>query len=163
MDVLIRNALEKDLSSINSIYNYYVECSTCTFQIKAETIEDRKKWFIDHKEGYPVIVAELDNEIIGWASLSGFHKREAYKPTVENSVYVKADKTGIGIGSLLLEELIKRARSYNYHSIIAGISADQKASINLHKKFKFKKAALLREVGNKFNKFLDVAYYQLML
>jgi L-amino acid N-acyltransferase len=163
MDVLIRDAEDCDLETINDIYNYYVLNSTCTFQTELNSIEERKKWFEEHIGIYPVVVAVAGNETVGWASLSKFHKRQAYKPTVENSVYIKNGYNGKGIGSILLERLTILAKENGFHSIVAIISADQTASINLHKKFNFKQAALLKEAGIKFGKRLDVVYYQLML
>ncbi len=163
MNLKIRDAVEKDLNRINEIYNYYVINSTCTYQTVPETINDRIKWFNSHGKEYPVIVCEINNDIIGWASISPFHKRHGYKPTVENSIYIKHDFHRQGLGTILLKEIIKRAKEIGYHSMIATISGDQKSSIILHEKFGFKKAADLKEAGFKFNKWLDVVYFQLIL
>ncbi|MBP7735574.1 MAG: N-acetyltransferase [Spirochaetes bacterium] len=162
-EIIIRNALKKDMLAINDIYNYYVQNSTCTYQTKLELIENRYIWFDEHNDYYPIIVAEINNDVIGWASISKFKNREAYKPTVENSIYIRHDKLFNGLGAILLDELIKLSKSNSYHSIIAGISGDQEASIKLHEKFGFTKAAHLKEVGYKFDKWLDVVYYQLLL
>jgi L-amino acid N-acyltransferase len=163
MNIITRPATIDDLSSINDIYNYYVYNSTCTFQTEPDTLENRIEWLKDHDDSYPVIVAEAGGDIIGWASLSQFKKRQAYRPTVENSVYIRYDKTGNGIGSMMMKEIIQQANEIGYHSIIAGISGDQDISIRLHEKFGFQKVAHLKAVGYKFNKWLDVLYYQLML
>ena len=163
MEARIRKATEADLNAINDIYNYYVLNSTCTYQMTPETVEDRIKWFSAHGDKYPVIICEINNEIIGWASISPFHKREGYKFTVEDSVYIKNGNHGKGLGSRLLKEIIEMTQSIGYHSIIAGISSDQNVSIILHEKFGFKKVAHLKRVGFKFDKWLDVVYYQLLL
>ncbi len=163
MKRLIRKATENDLNAINDIYNYYVLNSTCTFQTEIETIQDRMNWFQSHGDEYPIIVYEINKEIIGWASLSPFHKRQAYKPTVENSVYIRNDNLRKGLGTSLLKEIIKLAKKIGYHSIIAKISDDQTASIVLHEKFGFQKVAHLKEVGFKFKEKIDVVFYQLMI
>jgi len=162
MKIKIRNAKQNDLAVINDIYNYYVLNSTCTFQTEPETFEGRNKWFNEHNEEYPIIVAE-NNRIIGWASISKYQKRQAYKPTVENSIYIRNDKLGNGVGTILITEIIRLAKDIGYHSIVAVISGDQELSIHFHERHGFKKVAHLKEAGYKFNKWLDVVYYQLLL
>lgn len=152
-----------DLGAINDIYNYYVLNSTCTYQVTPETPASRQTWFNDHDRSHPVIVALAGSEVIGWASLSRFNKREAYSRTAEDSVYVRHDMLLNGIGTLLLGEIISIARKLDYHTIIAGISADQPGSIRLHEKFGFVQAGRMKETGFKFGRWLDTTYYQLML
>ncbi|HWE03864.1 MAG TPA: GNAT family N-acetyltransferase [Tepidisphaeraceae bacterium] len=159
----LRLATEADLPAINSIYNYYVIHSTCTYQTDPATADERSAWFAAHGPQYPVTVAETDGEVIGWGSLSRFHPRAAYRPTVENSVYVRQDRLARGIGRLLLDDLIDRADELGYHSMIAGISADQEPSVKLHARAGFAKVGELREVGRKFERWLDVVYMQLIL
>ena len=162
-ELSIRDATAGDLSAINEIYNYYVASSTCTFQEDPDTLEDRRRWFAAHDKEHPVIVAQEGPEIAGWASLSSFHARCAYRHTVENSVYVRNDMHGKGIGKTLLWEIIRRGRQAGHHTLIAAICADQPVSIALHEKSGFVQAARLREVGFKFGRWLDVVYMQLML
>jgi L-amino acid N-acyltransferase YncA len=157
----IRSATASDLLAINDIYNHYVLCSTCTYQEELESLEDRQQWFNHHDERHPVIVAEASSRIVGWGSLSSFHKRSAYRRTVENSVYVDHQYHRLGIGSLLLQELVFRARALEHRVIIAGIDGDQAASIRLHEKFQFKKVGHLEQVGFKFGRWLDVIYMEL--
>jgi len=159
----VRLAAQDDLDDINRIYNYYVLNCTCTYQTQPETDFDRAAWFASHDEKHPVIVAEIDGEVVGWGALSHFHSRCAYRHTVEDSVYVRIDMHRRGVGRALLAELIDRACSGGHHTIIASISADQKPSIVLHEKMGFSKVAHLREVGSKFDMWLDVVYMQLML
>ena len=162
----VRLATEADLPAINEIYNYYVPRSTCTYQLEPETDADRAAWFQAHPpDRYPAIVAEdgLTGQVIGWGSLSPFRPRAAYKPTVELSVYIHHQHHRRGLGLRILEDLIERAKQAGYRSLIAGISADQTASIALHQRAGFKQVAYLVEAGYKFDRWLDVVYLQLML
>lgn len=159
----IRPATEADLTVINDIYNHYVLHSTCTYQEEPETMDNRRQWFSRHREKHPVIVAVADGRVAGWGSLSPYHARSAYRFTVENSVYVHHELHRHGIGSLLLEELVIRARHLGHRAIIAGIDGQQTASVALHHKFHFEKVGHLMEVGFKFNRWLDVVYMELNL
>src|SRR5947209_1605940 len=105
-DLLIRLATAADLEAINTIYNHYVLHSTCTYQTEPATIDERRAWFAAHGTQYPVTVAERGGEAIAWGSLSRFHARAAYRPTVENSIYVRHDLLGQGIGRQMLADLI---------------------------------------------------------
>ena len=159
----IRPALEADLAVINGIYNDYVLRSTCTYQTEPSTPAERAQWFLEHQKPYVATVAEMDREVVGWASLSRFHPRAAYRGTVENSVYVRQDRHRQGIGRALLVDLIRRGKEAGFHTIVAIISADQVPSVKLHESFGFTPAGRLGQAGNKFNRWLDVAYLQLML
>lgn len=161
--VTVRPATAADLDAINGIYNYYVDNSTCTYQESSETAEGRRAWFERHGPQHPVIVAEAAGEVVGWASLSPFHVRSAYRFTAETSVYIHHTWHRRGIGRLLMRELIAQARSLGYHTLIAGIDGEQAASIELHRQLGFEKVAHLQQVGFKFGRWLDVIYLQLML
>jgi phosphinothricin acetyltransferase len=156
-------ASEADLPAINAIYNHFVLNATCTYQLTPESEESRREWFRRHGDKHPVTVGEFSGEIVGWGALNLFNPREAYARTVENSVYVHPQWHRRGIGRTLLADLIVRARALGHRTIIAGISADQAASIALHEAHGFVKAGYLREVGHKFGQWLDVATYQLLL
>jgi len=159
----IRAAAFEDLGAINDIYNHFVLCSTCTYQIEPETMEERIKWFRSRGARHPVIVAEIGGAVVGWGSLSRYNERAAYARTVENSVYVHHDWQRRGIGGTILVELIRLAKELGHHTIIAGIDADQAASVALHARYGFKKVGHMKELGNKFDRWLDVMYMQLML
>lgn len=159
----IRIATAADLPAINAIYNHYVPISTCTYQTEPSTAAEREAWFAAHGPQHPVTVAELDREVVGWASLSRFHPRAAYGRTVENSVYVRHDRHRRGIGGLLLADSIERATALGHHTLIALIDAEQTASVTLHQRHGFVQVAHLREVGFKFGRWLDVVYLQRML
>jgi phosphinothricin acetyltransferase len=159
----IRAATEQDLAAINDIYNYYVQHSTCTYQEQFETIEQRRAWFAKHGSNHPITVATLNGQIVGWGALSAYHLRSAYSRTVENSVYVHHEFHRRGIGSIILKDLIDRASAIGHHVIIAAIDFEQPASIALHRKFGFTEVGHFKEVGNKFQRWLDVVYMQLLL
>ncbi len=159
----IRPATERDLETINDIYNYYVVHSTCTYQEQLEPIESRQQWFEHHDEKHPVTVAIEEGQVIGWGSLSSYHPRSAYRLTVENSIYIDHRHHRRGVGSAILRDLIERAKSLGYHTMIAGADGEQAASIGLHTKFGFEKVGHLKQVGFKFNRWLDVIFMQLML
>src|SRR5262245_9700343 len=161
--VTIRPATEPDLTAINDIYNHYVLHSTCTYQEELEPIEGRRRWFSHHGAQHPVTVAELDGRVVGWGSLSSYHARSAYRRTVENSVYGHHEFPRRGIGSVMLQDLIGRARTLGHRAIIAGIDADQKASVALHSRFEFQHVGHLKQVGFKFGRWLDVIYMELLL
>src|SRR5438874_2702937 len=127
----IRLATRADLSRINEIYNYYVSRSTCTYQEEPTTTAEREAWFEEHGPMHPITVAEEDGRVLGWASLSLFRTRAAYRFTSENAVYVRHDLHGRGIGSALLSDSIERAGALGHHSIIAVIDAAQTGSIAL--------------------------------
>ena len=163
-DISIRLATGDDLQAINDIYNHYVFASTCTYQEEPETIEYRKKWFESHKpETHPIIVAEAEGKVLGWGSLSPYHSRCAYRFTVENSIYIHNEHLKQGIGTVILEDLIERAKIIGYHAIIAAIDGSQTASITLHTKHSFIEVGRFREVGFKFGTWLDVVYLEYLV
>jgi phosphinothricin acetyltransferase len=161
--MLIRLASEADLGAIDEIYNHYVARATCTYQYEPTLPAERLAWFRAHDEKHPVTVATSDGQIVGWAALSWFREREGYRFTVENTVYVRAQLHRRGIGRALLADLISRARALGHHTIIAGVSAEQAGSLALHSAFGFREVARFREVGFKFDQWLDVVFLQLVL
>ncbi|MGN6368433.1 MAG: GNAT family N-acetyltransferase [Phycisphaerae bacterium] len=161
MAISIRLATAGDLGAINSIYNHYVKCSTCTYQEEVETEEGRLAWFLKHDERHPVTVAVDDaGVVVGWGALNAFHGRSAYRFTVENSVYVRHDMHRKGIGAAILRDLMERARGLGHRVIVAAISADQEGSVGLHGREGFLEVGRLRGVGFKFGRWLDVVYMQ---
>jgi phosphinothricin acetyltransferase len=163
MTATIRLARTGDLATINDIYNYFVRTSTCTYQEEPEPLDERRAWFENHGPVHPVTVAELDGAVVGWGALSSYHERSAYRFTVEDSVYVDHAYQGRGIGAMILRDLIARARLIGHRSIIAGIDADQEASVALHSRLGFQIVGRLPLVGYKFDRWLDVIYMQLLL
>lgn len=163
MAVTIRDALETDLDAINDIYNHYVLNSTSTFHETPLSLEGRRQWWFEHGEKYPVLVAEDGGKVVGWADLSAYSGRCAYRQTVANGIYLRPDACGKGLGRRLLGELLERGRSAGYHSVIAVVAAEQTASVGLHKALGFVEVGQLREVGFKFGRRLDVLFLQRML
>lgn len=159
----IRLATQADLPAINEIYNHYVLHSTCTYQEEPSTAAEREVWFLSHGPQHPITVSESENTIVGWASLSPFHTRSAYRRTVENSVYVRPERQRQGIGMALLTDSVERARSLGHHTIIALIDREQAASVNIHQRLGFEQVAHLKEVGFKLGRWLDVIYLQKLL
>jgi L-amino acid N-acyltransferase len=163
LDLHMRDAVEADLAAINDIYNHYVASSTCTYQYEPTTAAERAAWFREHGPTHPVTVAIAGDEIVGFGALSSFRTREGYRRTVENTVYVRAGLERRGVGRALLHDLIARARTLGHHTIIAGVSGEQAASLALHRAAGFEPVAKFHEVGFKFGQWLDVVFLQLML
>jgi L-amino acid N-acyltransferase len=159
----LRPATVADLPAISAIYNHSVFTSTCTFALEPETLVEREAWFAGRSAAHPVIVAEADGEVVAWASLSAWNKREGYASTAEWSVYVRDDWQRRGLASAMLGELVRLAKAAGLRTVIGGVSADQTASLELHRKHGFVPVAHFREVGFKFGRWLDVIYLQLML
>jgi L-amino acid N-acyltransferase YncA len=159
----LREARAADLEAVDRIYDHYVQTSTCTFQLEPAGLEAREAWFSSHGERCPVLVAETDGTIVGWGSLSVYNAREGYRFTVEDSVYVDEAARGQGVGTALLRELIDRGRTLGHHTILASIEAEQRASVRLHERFGFVEVGRMRQLGWKFDRWLDVVYMQKML
>jgi phosphinothricin acetyltransferase len=162
-NVVLRDASASDLPAINDIFNHYVLTCTCAWSDEPTTLQERAEWFEAHGSVHPIIVAQRGGEVVGWGSLSPFHHRSGYRFTVEDSLYIRADSQGMGIGKMLLAELLARAKALDYHSVMALISADQAPSLALHAKFDFVERGTLHEAGFKFERWLDVVYMQKML
>jgi phosphinothricin acetyltransferase len=141
-----------------------VEHSTATFALTGETEADRLSWLKEHQQsGLPVIVLEDEGAILGFASLSFYHQRCAYKQTVEASIYLDAGAVGRGFGASLLDELMALAKNCGFHAVLALICSENIASVKLIERSGFVQAGLLREVGRKFDRFLDVAIWEKLL
>jgi L-amino acid N-acyltransferase len=161
--IAIRQATLDDLPAINAIYNHYVETSTCTYQYEPETEEGRRAWFLAHGEKHPATVAVMAGEVIGWGALSPFRARVGYRFTAEASVYVRHDCHRRGAGRALLIDLIARARQLGYHAIVGGTSAEQTASLRLQEVMGFQRVGHFKEIGFKFDQWLDVVFMQMIL
>ncbi|HSP54389.1 MAG TPA: GNAT family N-acetyltransferase [Dehalococcoidia bacterium] len=162
-NVIVRLASEHDVPAITEIYNYEVLNGWATFDLEPKTVEDRVQWFHETRHPHSIMVAEDAGEVVGWGCLRAFHERQAYRFTAQNSVYVHQDHRGRGIGKLILASLIENGRENGFHSIMAGISQDNPVSDRLHKSFGFEFVGNEREVGYKFERWLDVTWWQLML
>ena len=162
--VSIRLATLDDAGSIRSIYNHEVEAHTSTFDLTPRSLEEQRNWLAERSGGFSAIVATLaDDGVVGFASLSPFKDRAAYRTTVESSVYVSRDHGRLGIGTGLMEHLLSVARDSGFHCVVARITAESESSRALHAAVGFELVGIEREVGRKFGRWLDVAIMQVML
>lgn len=160
----VRYAVKEDLASINEIYNWAVLNTTATFDLEARSVAEAERWFNSHQDArYPLIVLEIDGQVVGWGSLSPYHPRPAYRFTGEFSVYLAPEFRGQGLGSELLAFLCREAVTLGYHSLIGLITADNRASLRLAAKFGFTPAGHYQEVGYKFAQWLDLVTVQKIL
>ncbi len=158
-----RLATPADAEAINAIYNHYVRTSAATFQVEDETTEDRIEELRTRPPNQPLTVLEVDGEIVGWGALSPFRSRCAYRDTVELTAYVRHDSHRRGYGRNIVQDLIERARSAAYHTILAASCEESVGMIRLLVSLGFGEAGRLRAVGSKFGRRLDVIYLQLIL
>jgi len=179
----IRLATEADLPAINDIYNHYVPISTTTYELEPTNLEERRRWFAGRESIHPVTVAvdELPSPpgrgqgegeveptptsetILGFGSLHTFRNKPGYRLTAENSVYVHPDRLRAGVGSAIILDQIQRARQLGLHAIVAGIDAEQEASLALHYKHGFREVGRFPQVGRKFDRWLDAVFMELIL
>lgn len=162
--VRLRPATSADAAATAEIYNHEVTTTTVTFDLVTRTVEEQAAWLGARSGALEVVVAELDDgTIAGFASLSPYRDRPAYRTTVEDSIYVHPDHRGTGVGRALLTEIVDVARARGFHSVIGRIVGGHEASIRLHASLGFERVGVEREVGRKFGKWLDVVVMQLLL
>ncbi|WNB90597.1 GNAT family N-acetyltransferase [Bacillus sp. NEB1478] len=161
--IQIREAVQQDLPEILEIYNYAIMNLAATFDLKEQSLEERQIWFDKFNEKYPLIVAVEENKVIGYSCLSPFRDKPAYAKTTELSIYIHWGQQGKGIGNLLMKEILQRADTLGYHTVIGGITGGNEASVHLHKKYGFEFVGCFKEVGFKFEVWQDVHFYQLLL
>jgi len=165
--VLLRPARPSDAEAIRTIYNHEVLTTTATFDLVPRSLADQQAWLAARSGAFTAIVAvdpdEPDGAVAGFASLSPYKERAAYRTSVEDSIYVRRDRAGQGIGRLLLTELLDIAASSGFHSVFARIEASGAASRALHERCGFQLLGIERETGRKFNRWLDVALMQCLL
>jgi L-amino acid N-acyltransferase YncA len=160
---MIRSTLSGDIREICSIYNYYIENTTVTFEDEPVSADEMEKRILEVATSYPWLVYEDFGKVIGYAYASRWKARAAYKHSAELSVYVSKDYLGKGIGKKLYEALIAELRKTNIHVVIGGMSLPNEQSKRLHESMEFRKVAEFKEVGNKFQKWIDVGYWELIL
>ena len=164
--VTIRLAQLDDAVAIRAIYNGEVETQTSTLDLVPRSLEAQQAWIAERSGAFSAVVAisaDDPHTVVGFASLSPYKVRAAYRTTVENSVYVAREHNGQGIGRALMEHLVGVARQSGFHSIIARVEAKSEASLALHTATGFELVGIEREVGRKFSRWLDVAVMQMML
>lgn len=164
MNLTVRPAERADVPTILEIVNEAIVNTTASYYDEPRTLEEQLAWFDAKLEaGLPVLVAEVEGGVAGWASFGPFRPWPGYRFTVEHSVYVAAPFRGRGVGAGLLGPLVRRAETMGMHVIIAGIDAANEASLRLHERFGFVQVAHFREVGFKFDRWLDLVFVQLTL
>lgn len=161
---IIRMATLSDLEPTLEIYNHAVKHTTASYDYDPRPMLEHQKWYSDKLEaGFPLLIAELQGQVVGFATYGAFRAKIGYQYTVEHSVYVHQSFQGSGVGSALMLPLIETARAQNHHVMMAGVDSSNAASIAFHRRFGFVEVATLREVGFKFGRWLDLTFMQLTL
>jgi phosphinothricin acetyltransferase len=160
----ITDALESDIPAITEIYNDVIRTSTAIFNDVPVSLEDRIAWWKTRiSQGYPVLVARDGDAVTGFATFGDFRPWPGYRFTVEGTIHIASSTRRHGVGSALMEALVARARSAGKHVMVAGVDAANIASLHFLERSGFERVGHLREVGNKFGRFLDLVFLQLML
>jgi phosphinothricin acetyltransferase len=160
---MIRKATPEDAEDIVKIYNYYVENTFITFETKLVSIEEMRDRIISISENYPYLVYEEDDLIMGYCHANLWKKRNAYRTTVESTVYVDKNFHRKGIGKALMTRLLEELRKTRTHAIIACISIPHEKSVSLHEKLGFRQVSEFKEAGFKFGEWLDVGDWELII
>ncbi len=159
----LRLATRGDAEQIRDIYNYEVVHTTATFDLVPRSLSQQQTWLAERSGAFAAIVAVSGTDVVGFAALSPYKERAAYRTSVENSVYVDRAHHGKGVGKLLLTELVDIAARSGFHAVFARITATSEASRALHASCGFELVGIERQVGRKFNKWLDVAVMERLL
>ena len=159
----IRRAKGTDIEALLAIYNYEVEYGVATLDLSPKTLSEWWGWYNAHNvENHPLLVAERDGAVVGYASLSSYREKEAYKSTVELSVYVHAEHRKEGVATTLMEAILAEAKKdERTHTVVSVITSGNVASEKLHKKFGFEFCGCIKEVGIKFGEYRDIDNYRL--
>ncbi|WP_460072473.1 N-acetyltransferase family protein [Streptomyces sp. YKOK-I1] len=161
--VTVRRARPGDAEAVRAIRNHAVETSTALWTDTPQSPAEGVAWLAAHRERGSAFVAEVDGEVAGYAVYGPWRELDGYRETVEDSVYVREGRHGLGIGSALLDALVAAAREAGHHVMIAAIETGNTASVRLHERFGFQDAGTLREVGLKFGRRLDLTLMRLTL
>ncbi|SFD37010.1 phosphinothricin acetyltransferase [Pseudomonas citronellolis] len=162
--MLIRDANPTDLGALHDIYNDAVLNTTAIWNEVAIDLDNRRAWLeLRAQQGFPVLVAEDASEVVGYASYGPWRAFDGFRETVEHSVYVRADQRGKGVGPQLMQALIDRARAQGLHVMVAAIESGNAASIRLHERLGFATTGQMPQVGQKFGRWLDLTFMQLIL
>ena len=158
----IRKAAIQDLRAITEIYNQAVLHTTATFDTATKTVEEQRVWYDKHGTKYPILVAQEEKDVIGWASMSAWSDRCAYAATAEASLYIREGQQGKGVGRKLSVAILKASKEAGLHTAIVRIAEGNDVSISLAKSLGFKPIGVMKEVGKKFGKLLDVYMMQII-
>lgn len=162
---LVRPAVRDDVPAILEIYNDAVLNTTASADYEPRSLESRYEWFDQHqRDGYAIFVAvNAAGEVVGWSALNQYKERFGYRYATENSIYIHPQWRGRGVGKLLMPPLVVAAQAKGLHAILAGISGDNEASLQLHAQFGFEKVAHFKETVYKFGQWIDVVYMEKLL
>lgn len=156
----IRPAAPADAGAIAEIYNDAVLRSTATFDTQPKDADERRRWLAGHGPRHPVLVAEESGRVLGWASLSAWSPRRAYEETVEFSVYLAPAAQGRGLGLKLSQAVLDAGKQTGAHVVLSRVVGESENSLKLHEKLGFERVGVMREVGWKFGRRLDVVLLQ---
>ncbi len=161
MTIEVRDANEADLPAILAIHNHAIENSTANFSFHTVDLEDRRAYLAERRRrGFPVLVAEENGEVLGFASFGDYRPHDGYFKTVEHSIYVDLPYQRQGVATELLLRLIEEAQVLGKHVMVGGIAADNLGSIALHARHGFVETGRMPEVGFKFGRYLDLVLMQ---
>jgi L-amino acid N-acyltransferase YncA len=158
--LIIRDALLDDLPGITAIYNEAIVETVATFDTEPKTQDEQKAWFMDHGKRNPIIVADDSGVIAGWAALSKWSDRCAYSDAAEISLYVRKNYQGQGIGRKLMKAVLNKGRKAGLHTVLARIAEGNEISVHLHQAMGFQLIGVMKEVGQKFGRLIDVYLMQ---
>ena len=163
--MIIRDAVVGDLPAILAIYNDVVATSTAIYAVRPSTLDERRAWFDARRgAGFPILVCVEAAEVLGYSSFGEWRGAWAgYRHTVEHSVHIRADRRGAGLGQKLVEALFPLAQAKDMHVMIGAIDAANEGSIRFHARLGFTQAGQFREVGRKFDRWLDLVFMQRFL
>lgn len=164
-ELIIRSITKDDVFACLSIYNYEVEHGVATLDLEARTLEEWHEWYNAHSdEHHPIIVGTIDDVVVGYASLSPYRLKDAFKSTVELSIYIHKDYRGQGVATRLMEHILEMAKvDTMIHNVVSVITAGNEESTKLHNRFGFTYCGLTPEVGFKHGKYQDTETYALLV
>jgi len=162
MSLLIRPVAQSDLPALLAIYNHYIETTAITFDLEPKTLEQRQVWLDSFQPTgrHQCFVAVKGNQPIGWACSGKFREKDAYDTTVETSIYLAPGEDGQGLGRQLYTTLFDALAKEDVHQLIGGLTVPNEPSVRLHLACGFQKLGQFHEVGRKFGRFWDVAFYE---
>jgi phosphinothricin acetyltransferase len=165
--ISLRLATAADAEQIRAIYNHEVMHTAATFDLVPRSLQDQQAWLAARSGAFAAVVAvdpsDEEGDVIGFGALSPYKERAAYRTSVEDSVYVRRDRNGRGVGSLVLQELLSVAATSGFHAVFARINASGESSIALHRKLGFELVGVEREVGRKFSRWHDVVLMERLI
>jgi len=160
---MIRAAAQQDAQSICDIYNYYVANTVVSFEEQPVSVDEMETRIRDITSEYPFFVIEENGNILGFAYTNKYRDRRAYRYTAEVTIYLRDGKEGKGLGTELMRRIIEETRGKGIHTLISAIAIPNERSVAIHEKFGFEKIGHFREVGFKFDQWIDVGYWELVL